>query len=86
VTSRRELEERVTQLAASHDGDAFVDAVRALAGELSDDERELLGEILVERSTAHGAESYAELTERMRAAKWHVVLPPPRERPRPRAE
>ena len=78
--TRRQLEERVAQLAALHSGPALVEAVRALADELSDEERELLGEVLLERGREQEAEHYGELTERMRAARWRVVLPPSRER------
>ena len=81
--TRRELEDRVAELAAELEGAALVDAVRRLADGLSGEERKVLGEVLLERGREQGAEQYAELTERMRAAKWRVILPPARERPGP---
>jgi hypothetical protein len=81
--TRRQLEERVAQLAAELDGAALVDAVRRFADGLSTEEREVLGEVLLERGREQGAEQYAEMTERMRAARWRVILPPTRERPGP---
>lgn len=49
---------------------------------LSAAERELLGAVLLERGREREAEHYAELTERMRAARWRVLLPPPRQPPK----
>ena len=78
--TRREIEDRVTQLAAALEGTALVDAVRGFADGLSGEEREVLGEVLLERGREQGAEQYAEMTERMRAARWRVIVPPARER------
>jgi CHASE3 domain sensor protein len=50
VTSRRELEERVDELAAAHSGRAFADAIRVYSETLGDEEKEQLQRILVERS------------------------------------
>ena len=50
MTSRRQLEERVDELAAEHTGAAFADAVRRLHDELDASEREVLEEILLERA------------------------------------
>lgn len=81
MTTRRQIEEQVAVLAARHTGPALVEAVRELAEELSDQERKVLGEVLLERGREQGAEQYGELTKRMRKARWRVILPPPRERP-----
>jgi hypothetical protein len=81
--TRREIEDRVTQFAAELEGAALVDAVRRFADGLSGEEREVLGEVLLERGREQGAEQYAEMTERMRAARWRVIVPPARERPGP---
>ena len=50
MTSRRQLERRVHELAAEHSGRAFADAVRAFSETLTEDEKELLQQILVARS------------------------------------
>ena len=50
MTSRRQLEERVDELAAEHSGRAFADAVRELHDELGPAERELLEEIVMQRA------------------------------------
>jgi hypothetical protein len=47
--SRAELELRVDELARHHSGRDFADAIKALAGELNGDEKELLQEVLLER-------------------------------------
>ena len=80
--TRRELEERVDELAAQHEGQDLVKAVEKLADELSAPERELLAEVLLERGRDHAAEHYAEQTERMRAARWRVLFPPRRHPPK----
>ena len=53
---RRELEEQLEALEREHDGDSLVAEVERLAGGLLAAERELLQELLVERS---GAADYA---------------------------
>ena len=77
--TRRELEQQVAALAAQHEGHELVEAVKRLAADLSEPDRELLGEVLLERGREQEAEHYAERTERMRAARWRVLLPPPRQ-------
>jgi hypothetical protein len=52
MTSRRQLEERVDQLAAEHSGREFADAVRRLHDELDPAERETLEEIVLERAAS----------------------------------
>jgi len=49
--SRRELEERVDELAAEHSGRDFADAVRRLHDELDPGDRETLQEIVLARAT-----------------------------------
>ena len=63
--SRRLLEERVDALA--EDRDSLVAEVERLAAELTDAEREVLGEILLERANAEGA--FAEAFERRVGSK-----------------
>ena len=48
--TRAALEARVDKLAAEHAGDEFVESVRAFADQLSDDERELLGRVVLDRA------------------------------------
>jgi hypothetical protein len=65
VWSRRSLEERVALLAENRD--AFVAEIERLAGELDDEEREVLGEILVARANEEGV--FADAYERRLGAK-----------------
>ncbi len=51
---RRQLEEQLEALEREHDGDALVDEIERLASGLPAAERELLQELLVERSGATG--------------------------------
>ena len=83
--NRRQIEDRVAELAAELEGTELVDAIRRFADGLSTEEREVLGEVLLERGREQSAEQYAEMTERMRAARWRVIVPPARERPEPPA-
>jgi hypothetical protein len=76
--SRRDVEERVARLAAEYSGAALVQAIRQLADELPEAERGVLAEVLLERADEQEAERYAEMTDRMRGARWRVVLPPKR--------
>ncbi len=48
--TRAALEARVDKLDEEHEGEAFVEAVRAFAGQLDEEEQELLGRILLERA------------------------------------
>jgi hypothetical protein len=50
MTSRRELELHVDELAEEHSGRAFADAVRAYSETLSGAEREQLKQVLLERA------------------------------------
>jgi hypothetical protein len=79
VWSRRLLEERVEALA--QDRESFVAEVERLASELSEDERGLLGEILLARAKEEGV--FAEAFERRVGAKgwlrrqWDRSADPP---------
>ena len=50
MTSLRELEERVDELADEHSGKAFADAIRAYSETLTETEREQLKHVLLERA------------------------------------
>jgi hypothetical protein len=52
MTSRRQLEERVDELAAEHSGRAFADAIASLDAGLDEAEREVLKQILLERAAS----------------------------------
>ena len=52
MTSRRELEERVDELAAAYEGAAFADAVRSYSDGLDEEAREELKVILLLRARA----------------------------------
>jgi hypothetical protein len=52
MTSRRQLEERVDELAAEHSGPAFADAIATLDAGLDRAEREVLKQILLERAAS----------------------------------
>jgi hypothetical protein len=52
VTSRRQIEERVDELAAAHDGAAFADAIRAYSEQLDEEGRELLKDVVLERAAS----------------------------------
>jgi hypothetical protein len=81
--SRRQLSERVDALAAEHEGEAFVAAVEGFAAELGEDERALLGEVLVERAGERGDLDYG-LIRRVDEPRWKLFGRPPREPSRPR--
>ena len=80
--SRRLLEERVDELAAEHEGVAFADAVRDFAAELGDEERAVLGEVLLERARARGELDYG-LVRRIDEPRWKLFGRPPDEPGRP---
>jgi hypothetical protein len=65
VWSRRLLEERIAVLAENRE--TFVAEVERLATELDDEEREVLGEILLERANEEGV--FADAYERRVGAK-----------------
>jgi hypothetical protein len=52
VPSRRELEQRVDELAAQYEGEAFADAVRSYSDGLDEGAREELKVILLQRARA----------------------------------
>jgi hypothetical protein len=66
ATSRRELEERVDDLAATYSGRPFADAMRELHEGLGPDERALLEEIVLERA----ASLDQAMMERVDARGW----------------
>jgi hypothetical protein len=66
MTSRRQLEERVDELAAAHTGQAFAEAVRELHDSLPPEEREVLEEIVLERA----ANLDEAVMERVDARGW----------------
>ena len=63
---RADLERRVDELAEQHTGQAFADAIKALAADLNGDEEELLKEILLER----GANFDKAVMDRVDARGW----------------
>lgn len=69
--SRRQLAERVDELASEHEGRAFVDAVEAFAGELGEEERAVLGEVLLERADERGGFDYG-LMRRITEPRWKL--------------
>ena len=70
--TRAALEARVDKLAEDHDGEELVTAVSAFADQLGDDDRRLLGRILLERAPRRGRiPDYP---------RWSVILPRARRR------
>ena len=77
--TRDEIGARVDELAALHNGPEFVAAVEELADGLDQEERDLLGAVLLERASVF--ESAAR--ERLRAKGWlRRTLDPFERRPR----
>jgi hypothetical protein len=72
--TRAALEARVDKLAEDHDGDELVTAVRAFAEQLDEDDRQLLGRILLKRAPRR-----AGVTANY--PRWRMILPPLRRRP-----
>jgi hypothetical protein len=72
---RKELEEQLDALEREHDGDALVGEIERLASGLPAPERELLQELLVERS---GATDYA-LDRRITEPRFRWFRRAPRE-------
>jgi hypothetical protein len=66
MASRRQLEERVDELAAQHSGRAFADAIRALHDELGEEERALLEAVVLARA----ANFDRAVMERVDARGW----------------
>ena len=81
MTSRRGLEERIDELAATHSGRAFADAIRDYSETLDDQEKEQLQQLLVERSVNFDQ----AVMERVDARGWfrrqwdRATTPPPRD-------
>ena len=77
--TRSALAVRVSALAARHEGAAFVEAVAAFAGTLNEDDRALLGEVLLERAEDEGTYRYA-LERRIDEPRWRFLRPGRRRR------
>ena len=73
--TREAISARVDKLAAEHEGDELVAAMRAFAEQLDDDEREVLGRILLERAPRRKGVTTDY-------PKWSVILPRPKRRRR----
>jgi hypothetical protein len=73
--TRAALEARVAKLAEEHEGEELVAAVAAFAEQLDEDERELLGQVLLEQAPRRRGVTHEY-------PKWSVILP--RVRPRRR--
>jgi hypothetical protein len=76
--SRTQLSAELDRLAASHEGREFVAAVERLAAELDEPERELLGELLLERADQRGGFDYG-LLRRIDEPRWRLFGRAPRE-------
>jgi hypothetical protein len=74
--TRAALEARVDKLAEEHEGDEFVASVRRFSEQLSEDERDLLGRVVLDRARTRTP----GMTRKY--PKWSVILPRPRRRPR----
>jgi len=74
--TRAALEARVAKLAEDYEGEELVAAVAAFADQLEDDERELLGRVLLEQAPRRRGvtQDYP---------KWSVILPRTRRRRTP---
>jgi hypothetical protein len=73
--TRPALEARVAKLAEEHEGEELVEAVQEFGEQLDEDERELLGRILLERARAR---TPAEATRDY--PRWRMILPRRRRR------
>jgi hypothetical protein len=69
--SRRRIELRVDELASEHEGEAFVAAVKRYASGLDEDERRVLGDVLVERAKREGGADYAVI-RRIDEPRWNL--------------
>jgi hypothetical protein len=69
--TRQALEARVAKLAKEHEGEELVRAVQRFGQQLDEEERELLGRILLERAPAPVVEDYP---------RWRMFLPGRRRR------
>ena len=85
MPSRRQIQETVEALREEHEGgQAFAAAVEGYAASLDDDEREVLGEVLLERADEEGAFERAKAL-RLESRGWFRrqldKLEPPRRTP-----
>ena len=71
--TRAALEARVAKLAEEHEGEEFVAAVRAFAEQLDEEERELLGRVVLDRARTRGGVTHDY-------PRWSVILPRRRSR------
>jgi hypothetical protein len=71
--TRAALEARIDKLAAENEGDEFVESVRTFAEQLSDEDRELLGRVVLDRAPRDPRVTVTY-------PKWSVILPRPRRR------
>jgi hypothetical protein len=69
--TRQALEARVAKLAEENEGEELVEAVQQFGAQLDDEERELLGRILLERAPAVAIGDYP---------RWQMFLPRRRRR------
>ena len=76
--SKRTIADRVDELAAEHDGEAFAEAVRGFAAELGDADRALLGEVLLARARERGDLDYG-LVRTIDEPRWKLFGRPPPE-------
>ena len=82
MTSRRELEERVDELAHEHSGRAFAEAIRAYSGTLDAEGQEQLKQVVLARA----ANFDQAVMDRVDARGWlrrqwdKAASPPPRDR------
>jgi hypothetical protein len=75
--TRAALEARVDKLSQQYDGDELVSAVSAFAEQLDEDDRQLLGRILLERAPRR-----AGVTANY--PRWRAILPSLKKPPPPR--
>ena len=68
---RDELSARIDELAVEQDGADFVNAVERFAAGLDDEERAVLGELLVERAEERGGLDYG-LIRRIDEPRWKL--------------
>ena len=86
MPSRRQIQETVEALREEHEGGrAFAEAVEAYAESLDDDERETLGEVLLERADEEGA-FHRGIAMRLESRGWFrrqlgKLDPPPKRTP-----
>ncbi len=77
--TRQALAARVEKLAEEHEGQELVDAVVQFGEQLADDERALLGKVLLEQARQRSPKE-----ETSEYPRWQVILP--RIGPRRRAQ